>query len=133
MMATTQFPWSEVGGQRLMDRFTTARVELWITVLCLNFALAGVFAMAAVVAYGWGRGQSWWACWLLLGVVSTFCTSKRLCQALSPLFWLPESTPDAQPEAARLPPAHTPEPMTNPALARAGLSWPPLQFPRSWI
>lgn len=97
MMAPTQVRWSEVGGQRLMDRFTTARVELWITVLCLNFALAGVFAMA-VAAYGWGRGHSWWACWLLLGVLLTLCTSKRLCQSLSPLFWLPASAPNVNPK-----------------------------------
>lgn len=91
-MATTQLQWSKVDGQRLMGRFTTARIELWITVLCLNFALAGVLAMAVVVAYGWGHGQSWWARWLLLGVLLTLCTSRRLCQTLAPLFWLPAST-----------------------------------------
>lgn len=129
MMAPTQVRWSEVGGQRLMDRSTTVRVELWITVLCLNFALAGVLAMAVVVAHGWGHGQSWWARWLLLGVLLTLCTSRRLCQTLAPLFWLPASARDAQPEAACLPPAHMPESMTSHAIARAGLSWSPLQFP----
>jgi hypothetical protein len=90
-MATTPFQWSEVGGQPLMDRIATARLELWVTVLGLNFAVAGMFIMAAA-AFGWGSEQSWWACWLLLGVLLTLCTSRRLCQTLAPLFWLPAFT-----------------------------------------
>lgn len=98
-MAATQFSWSEVGGQRLMERFTTARVELWITVVCLNFALAGVFAMATV-ACGWGRGQTWWAFWLFLGVLLSVVTSRRLRHLLAPLFWLPACTQNAHASCA---------------------------------
>lgn len=98
-MAATQFSWSEVAGQRLMDRFTTARVELWITVVCLNFALAGVFAMATV-AFGWGCGQTWWALWLLLGVLLSLVTSRRLHERLAPLFWLPACTQNAHASCA---------------------------------
>lgn len=119
-MATARFQWSEVGGQRLMDRITTARVELWVTVLCLNVALAGMFVMATT-ALGSVTMMSWWTCWLVGSILLSPFTGRRLCQALAPLFWLPASTQGTHPDHSHPAHKHMPEATATNALPCAGM------------
>jgi hypothetical protein len=62
--------------------------------------------MAAGV-FGWMGGQPWWACWMMLTALLSLFTSKHLCQALAPLFWLPSSASGILPGRAvtSVPPA----------------------------
>jgi hypothetical protein len=78
MMAPIRVQRNEVGGQSFPDSLAAARVELWATVLCLNFAVAGMFAIAAT-ALGWGGTDACWTWWLMLAALLPLLTGRRLC------------------------------------------------------
>jgi hypothetical protein len=58
----------------------------------LNLSLAGMCTMAAT-ALGWAEESAFWSVWLALAACTTLLTTRRLCRAMAPLFWITKAPP----------------------------------------
>lgn len=69
------------------DHAQPAQMELVATALGLNVSLAAMLTVVAS-ALGWLGDHMIWGCWLTLAALLAIVTTRRLCQAMAPLFWV---------------------------------------------